>query len=138
MHRTAFASDYTGMAASGAEWVVANLPAIKLVGIDYTSIAVFEDISGPHVPLLSQVLPHAAWMLTVLASLLPTDWCTLYLSLGDASSSQPARAWQLVHDQMKAGPSKQLHRSVHPLRSCHASIQAGGLTVSGQLVNALR
>ena len=73
MHRTAFASGYTGMTASGAEWVVANLPAIRLVGIDYTSIAVFEDISGPHVPLLSKVRPSAARKLTLLASLLQAE-----------------------------------------------------------------
>ena len=73
MHRTAFASGYTGMTASGADWVVANLPAIRLVGIDYTSIAVFEDVSGPHVPLLSKVRPSAARKLTLLASLLQAE-----------------------------------------------------------------
>ena len=59
MHQTAFASDYTGMETSGAEWVVANLPALKLVGIDYTSIATIDHLTGTHVPLLAQVQSRA-------------------------------------------------------------------------------
>ena len=56
MHQTAFASDYTGMVDSGAQWLVANLPKIRLVGIDYLSIATSDDLYRTHVTLLSKVL----------------------------------------------------------------------------------
>lgn len=62
MHEKAFIPDYTSMTSSGAEWVV-NKSDIHLVGIDYTSIAVYEDLKGPHLTLLPNVcflLPSTA------------------------------------------------------------------------------
>ena len=54
MHKTAFDSSFTAMTADGAHWVVQHLPRLQLVGIDYTSISVFTDPPGVHVPLLSR------------------------------------------------------------------------------------
>ena len=54
MHETAFASDYVALTKDGAEWIVNNT-AIDMVGIDYTSIATYEDLPGPHHVLLSKV-----------------------------------------------------------------------------------
>ncbi len=54
MHETAFISDYTSMTADGAQWVVDN-SEIQLVGIDYTSIATYDDLTGPHIILLPNV-----------------------------------------------------------------------------------
>ena len=54
MHQTPFDSSYTAMTSDGARWALANLPDLQLLGIDYTSIATYEDLVGTHVPLLSQ------------------------------------------------------------------------------------
>ena len=54
MHEKAFIRDYTSMTTDGAEWVV-NKSDIQLVGIDYTSIAIYEDLKGPHLTLLPNV-----------------------------------------------------------------------------------
>ena len=55
MHKTAFDSSYTGFTADGAQWLVDNHPAVQLVGIDYTSIALYEDLPGAHNVLLPRV-----------------------------------------------------------------------------------
>lgn len=54
MHKKPFIADYTSMTVDGAEWVV-NKSDIQLVGIDYTSIAIYEDLKGPHLTLLPNV-----------------------------------------------------------------------------------
>lgn len=60
MHETAFASDYTSMTTDGAEWIVKN-GGIQLVGIDYTSIATYVDLQGPHLALLPNVSHRQNW-----------------------------------------------------------------------------
>ena len=54
MHKKHFIRDYTAMTTDGAQWVLDNSD-IQLVGIDYTSIAVYEDLKGPHLTLLPNV-----------------------------------------------------------------------------------
>lgn len=54
MHKTPFIRDYTAMTTDGARWIVDN-GNIELVGIDYTSIAIYEDLKGPHLTLLPNV-----------------------------------------------------------------------------------
>lgn len=54
MHETPFISDYTSLTTDGAEWIVKN-GGIELVGIDYTSIATYADLKGPHLALLPNV-----------------------------------------------------------------------------------
>lgn len=39
----------------GAAWLVANRPEVRLVGVDYLSVAVYDDVVGPHVVLLGNV-----------------------------------------------------------------------------------
>jgi len=51
MHRTEFITNYTSLTEDGAQWILENT-AIRLVGIDYTSVAAYEDLRGPHVVLL--------------------------------------------------------------------------------------
>lgn len=58
MHQTPFISDYTSLTKDGAEWIVNNT-AVELIGIDYTSIAIYEDLPGPHYVLLEKVCPSA-------------------------------------------------------------------------------
>ena len=54
MKRTAFEPSYTAITKDGAEWIVQQ-GSIKLVGIDYLSVAHYADLIGPHVALLGQV-----------------------------------------------------------------------------------
>lgn len=54
MTQTKFEPTYTAVTKDGAEWIVAH-PNIRLVGIDYLSIAHYADLIGPHLVLLSEV-----------------------------------------------------------------------------------
>ena len=56
MERRGFVPDYTALDASGAAWLVANRPAVQLVGIDYLTVATYADLVAPHEILLGQVL----------------------------------------------------------------------------------
>jgi arylformamidase len=47
---TSFVQDYVALDSSGAQWIVDH--AIKLVGIDYLSIAIWSDLVVPHQKLL--------------------------------------------------------------------------------------
>ena len=47
MHKTAFETSYTSVTEDGAQWILDNTE-IGLVGIDYTSVAIYEDLLGPH------------------------------------------------------------------------------------------
>lgn len=47
-----FTKEYVGLTADAAEWVVKN--SIKLVGIDYLSVASFDEIVSVHQILLSK------------------------------------------------------------------------------------
>lgn len=55
MYSQAFAADYIAFTKDGAEWLVANRPEVRLVGIDYLSVAIYDDVVGPHVVLLGNV-----------------------------------------------------------------------------------
>ena len=54
MTQTAFEPSYTGVTKDGAEWIVKR-GDIRLVGIDYLSVALYEDLIGPHIALLTDV-----------------------------------------------------------------------------------
>ena len=54
MHRRAFDYSYQAFTADGARWLVDHTD-IALVGIDYLSIAVHDDLSGPHDIILGAV-----------------------------------------------------------------------------------
>ena len=54
MHQTPFFSDYTAMDRSAAEWLVSTTD-IKMIGIDYLSIAMFDDLTQTHEVLLDKV-----------------------------------------------------------------------------------
>lgn len=55
MHQTPFDSSYTGMTADGAQWLVEHLPGLQLVGIDYLSVGLHDDLSGAHYVFLPRV-----------------------------------------------------------------------------------
>ncbi|KAI8468187.1 MAG: putative cyclase [Monoraphidium minutum] len=48
MRQTPFASDYVGLDSSAAAWLAAERPGVALVGIDYLSIGMLEDIVEAH------------------------------------------------------------------------------------------
>ena len=86
MHQRAFDSSYTGFTADGAKYLAENTN-VKTIGIDYLSIATYEENSKAHVHLLKKV-----WcMLSPLSPVL----CSLYLaglpSLSDCFISQAFR-----------------------------------------------
>eukprot|EP00877_Chromochloris_zofingiensis_P013652 jgi/Chrzof1/8540/Cz03g14260.t1 len=53
MFQTAFDTSYTAMDLSGAKWITQHTD-VKLVGIDYLSIAVFDNTKDPHVTLFQK------------------------------------------------------------------------------------
>ena len=53
MYQTAFESNYTALTEDGADWVVAA--GIKFVGIDYISIANYEELAPAHQSLMRAV-----------------------------------------------------------------------------------
>ena len=53
MYQTAFESNYTALTEDGADWVVAA--GIKFVGIDYMSIATYEELAPAHQSLMRAV-----------------------------------------------------------------------------------
>ena len=55
MYQTAFESNYTALTEDGADWVVAA--GIKFVGIDYMSIATYEQLAPAHQSLMRAVRP---------------------------------------------------------------------------------
>ena len=59
MTQTAFEPGYTAVTKDGAEWIVKR-GDIRLVGLDYMSIAIYDDLTGPHVALLTDVRALAA------------------------------------------------------------------------------
>lgn len=66
MTQKAFEPSYTGVTKDGAEWIVKR-GDIRLVGIDYMSVAIYADLIGPHLVLLEDVRLH-------LFDLLSLDW----------------------------------------------------------------
>ena len=55
MYQTAFETNYTALTESGADWIVQH--GIKFVGIDYLSIATFEELAPAHQSLMRVVRP---------------------------------------------------------------------------------
>ncbi|KAL6514212.1 Cyclase-like protein 2 [Orobanche hederae] len=51
MYKKAFDTSYVGFMKDGAQWLVDNTD-IKLVGIDYLSVAAFDDLIPPHLVFL--------------------------------------------------------------------------------------
>lgn len=56
MHQRAFDSSWTAFTADGARWLVDHTD-IRLIGIDYLSVATMADLTGPHDIILGAVRP---------------------------------------------------------------------------------
>ena len=54
MHQRAFDYSYQAFTADGAQWLVDNTD-VALIGMDYLSIAIHDDLSGPHDIILGAV-----------------------------------------------------------------------------------
>ncbi|RVW49619.1 hypothetical protein CK203_076783 [Vitis vinifera] len=59
MFKKEFESDYAGFTEDGARWLVENTD-IKLVGIDYVSVATYDHIVSAHLPFLEGRPPNCA------------------------------------------------------------------------------
>ncbi|KAK9915315.1 hypothetical protein WJX75_007506 [Coccomyxa subellipsoidea] len=89
MTKTKFEPTYTAVTKDGAEWIVAH-PNIRLVGIDYLSIAHYADLIEPHIVLLSEeIIPLEGLVLEEVEPGLYTLHC-LPLKLVD-SDGAPTR-----------------------------------------------
>lgn len=55
MERTAFASDYVGLDSGAAAWLAKHRPGVQLVGVDYLSVGMLEDIVETHRALFRAV-----------------------------------------------------------------------------------
>lgn len=56
MYHTPFQTNYTALTESGADWVVKH--GITFVGIDYLSIATYEELAPAHQSLMRVVYMH--------------------------------------------------------------------------------
>lgn len=55
MEQRQFVPDYTSLTADGAQWLVAKRPSVQLLGIDYLTVATYDDLKTPHEILLGKV-----------------------------------------------------------------------------------
>ena len=55
MYHTPFQTNYTAVTESGADWIVKL--GVKFVGIDYLSIATYEELATAHQSLMRAVCP---------------------------------------------------------------------------------
>lgn len=82
MHQRAFDSSWTAFTAGGARWLVDHTD-IRLIGIDYLSVATMADLTGPHDIILGAVrAPTAPYSIRCYSVILrPRDivlrsvWC---------------------------------------------------------------
>ena len=58
MYHTPFQTNYTALTESGADWVVNH--GINFVGIDYLSIATYEELAPAHQSLMRVVNASSA------------------------------------------------------------------------------
>jgi len=93
------AADYVALSADGAEWLVAERPQVRAVGIDYLSIANMADLVEAHVVLLrAGVVPIEGLLLPeprVAGGGVKAGWWFLHcapLKL-EGSDGAPARAF---------------------------------------------
>lgn len=54
MYHTPFLTNYTALTETGSDWVVQY--GIKFVGIDYVSIATYEELTAAHQSLMRVVI----------------------------------------------------------------------------------
>jgi kynurenine formamidase len=72
MHQRAFDFSYTAFTADGAQWLVDNTD-IALIGIDYLSIAIHDDLTGPHDIVLGAVSQRRSAVLENVSVM--ARWC---------------------------------------------------------------
>mmetsp|Transcript_20759 Transcript_20759/g.62530 ORF Transcript_20759/g.62530 Transcript_20759/m.62530 type:complete len:280 (-) Transcript_20759:468-1307(-) len=54
MCQLAFDPSYTAFTLDGARWLTRKRPEVRLIGIDYLTIATYADLKGPHEELLDK------------------------------------------------------------------------------------
>ena len=132
MYHTPFQTNYTALTESGADWVVKH--GIKFVGIDYLSIATYEELAPAHQSLMRVVSAlllhmgicaamqsgcslHSGCTLCLLAWLLAlascgTSHCLTCKACVKHLSSKICKP-VMVHDPLISyGPIQSLHNSI--------------------------
>ncbi|KAI4375970.1 hypothetical protein MLD38_013777 [Melastoma candidum] len=87
MYKTAFDASYTGFTRDGARWLVDNTD-IKLVGLDYLSVATYDDLIPSHLEFLESreiILVEGLKLDEVLAGLYTVHCLPLRLLGSDGS-----------------------------------------------------
>lgn len=54
MEQRSFSTDYVSLTADGAQWLVVHRPSVQLLGIDYLTVATYDDLKTPHEILLGK------------------------------------------------------------------------------------
>lgn len=94
MSTTAFDETYVGFTEDGARWLVTEKPNVKVVGVDYVSIAAYAHLVTAHVVLLEAGIVPVEGLLIPEETVVPGWWmfhCAPLKLLG--SDGAPARAW---------------------------------------------
>ena len=101
MEQRSFVTDYTSFDAGGAAWLVANRPDVQSIGIDYLTVATYDDLRTPHEVLLDKVQDHIpkSFTLITLELLRSSDQCKLSLGRADAARClvRPGEALRCAH-----------------------------------------
>lgn len=94
MSETAFDEKYVGFTEDGARWLVNEKPRVKVVGVDYVSVAAYAHLVTAHVVLLEAGIVPVEGLLIPENTVKPGWWmfhCAPLKLLG--SDGAPARAW---------------------------------------------
>lgn len=94
MSTTAFDDTYVGFTEDGARWLVNEKPRVKVVGVDYVSVAAYAHLVTAHVVLLEAGIVPVEGLLIPENTVKPGWWmfhCAPLKLLG--SDGAPARAW---------------------------------------------
>lgn len=94
MSTTAFDETYVGFTEDGARWLVNEKPRVKVVGVDYVSVAAYAHLVTAHVVLLETGIVPVEGLLIPENTVKPGWWmfhCAPLKLLG--SDGAPARAW---------------------------------------------
>ena len=94
MSQTKFDNTYVGFTKDGAEFLINYLPDVKIIGIDYVSIAAYSHLVTAHVVLLEAGIVPVEGLLIPEGTVQP-GWHMFHcapLKL-EGSDGAPARAW---------------------------------------------
>jgi kynurenine formamidase len=94
MSQTDFHTDYVGFTEDGARLIVQRFPGIKVIGIDYVSVAAYEHLIPAHQFLLEHGIVPVEGLLVPENLVTPGAWMFHCAPIKlEGSDGAPARAW---------------------------------------------